>query len=70
MNEDIKVWPDTNGKVSWFGRFLDYLKSHGRISDLAFMSFEHYPYTPCKSTWDDLYREPELIAHIMDVLER
>jgi F5/8 type C domain len=67
VNEDIKVWPDADGRVSWFGRFLDYLKAHGRISDLAFMSFEHYPYTPCQSKWEDLYREPELIAHIMDV---
>jgi hypothetical protein len=67
VNEDIKVWPDAAGRVSWFGRFLDYLKAHGRLLDLAFMSFEHYPYTPCQSKWEDLYREPELIAHIMDV---
>jgi hypothetical protein len=67
VNEDIKVWPDADGRVSWFGRFLDYLKSHGRIADLAFMSFEHYPYTPCQSKWEDLYREPDLITHIMDV---
>jgi hypothetical protein len=67
VNEDIKVWPDADGRVSWFGRFLDYLKAHGRLSDLAFMSFEHYPYTPCQSKWEDLYREPELITHIMDV---
>jgi hypothetical protein len=67
VNEDIKVWPDADGRVSWFGRFLDYLKSHGRVSDLAFMSFEHYPYTPCQSKWEDLYREPDLITHIVDV---
>src|SRR5437660_9754704 len=67
VTEDIKVWPDAQGKTSWFGRFLDYLKAHGRLSDLAFMSFEHYPYTPCQSKWEDLYREPQLISHIMDV---
>jgi hypothetical protein len=67
VNEDIKVWPEADGRVSWFGRFLDYLKAHGRISDLEFMSFEHYPYTPCQSKWEDLYREPALITHIMDV---
>ncbi|MGH9445337.1 MAG: discoidin domain-containing protein [Terriglobia bacterium] len=67
VNEDIKVWPDADGRTSWLGRFLDYLKSHGRISDLSFMSFEHYPYEPCEVTWSDLYREPELVSHILDV---
>ena len=66
VNEDIEVWPTPDGRVSWLGRFIDYLKVHGRISDLAFMSFEHYPF-PCRSKWTDLYREPELITHIMDV---
>lgn len=67
VNEDIKVWPDAQGRTSWLGRFLDYLKERNRISDLAFMSFEHYPYPPCEISWADLYREPELISHILDV---
>jgi hypothetical protein len=37
------------------------------MSDLAFMSFEHYPFDPCKVRWDDLYDEPRLISHIMQV---
>jgi hypothetical protein len=49
------------------GRFLDYLKSHGRLSDLAFVSFEHYPFEPCNITWKTLYREPELMKHILQV---
>ena len=64
-NEDIKAWPDARGATSWLGRFLAYLKAHGRTSDLAFMSFEHYPYDPCKISWDSLYDEPRLITHIM-----
>ena len=67
VNEDIKVWPDAQGRTSWLGRFIDYLKARNRLSDLAFMSFEHYPYPPCEITWSDLYREPELISHILDV---
>ena len=67
MNEDLKVWPDAQGKTSWLGRFLDYLKSHGRLSDLAFVSFEHYPFAPCGITWTDLYKEPQLMSHILDV---
>ncbi len=64
-NRDIEVWPDVNGKVSWTGRFVDYLKQHGRLGDLSFFSFEHYPYDPCRTPWGMLYEEPELVSHIM-----
>jgi len=67
VNRDIEVWPDANGRVSWLGRFVDYLKQHGRMGDLAFFSFEHYPYEPCRIPWGSLYDEPELVSHIMDV---
>jgi F5/8 type C domain-containing protein len=67
VNKDIEVWPDANGKVSWLGRFVDYLKQHGRMGDLAFFSFEHYPYDPCRTPWGVLYDEPELVSHIMKV---
>ena len=67
VSEDIKVWPDRQGHTSWFGRFLDYLKAKGRLQDLAFMSFEHYPYDGCETPWKNLYQEPELIEHIMQV---
>jgi len=67
VNRDIEVWPDANGRVSWTARFLDYLKQHGRMKDLAFFSFEHYPYDPCKTPWGVLYDEPELMRHIIQV---
>jgi hypothetical protein len=67
VNEDIKVWPDTQGRTSWLGRFVDYLKERGRLQDLAFVSFEHYPFSPCEITWSDLYREQELVKHILQV---
>jgi hypothetical protein len=67
VTEDIKAWPDAQGRTSWFGRFLDYLKAHDRMNDLAFMSFEHYPYDGCETPWENLYQEPELITHIMKV---
>ncbi len=66
-NKDIEVWPDSSGRVSWTGRFVDYLKQHGRMKDLAFFSFEHYPYDPCKTPWGVLYDEPELMRHIIQV---
>jgi hypothetical protein len=65
-NEDIKVWPDAQGRTSWLGRFLDYLKEHGRMSDLSFVSFEHYPLDPCVINWSDLYREPQLWKGTLD----
>ena len=67
VNEDIEVWPDAQGRVSWLGRFLDYLKAHKRLDDLAFFSFEHYPLEPCKIQWSALYDEPRLISHIVQV---
>jgi hypothetical protein len=67
VNEDIEVWPDADGRTSWLRRFLDYLRAHGRMSDLAFFSFEHYPYDPCHVSWASLYQEPELITHIVQV---
>jgi F5/8 type C domain len=67
VNEDIAVWPDSQGRKSWMGRFVAYLKAHGRISDLSFVSFEHYPFEPCTITWKTLYQEPQLTKHILKV---
>ena len=67
VNTDIQVWPDALGRTSWLGRFITYLKAHNRLQDLSFMSFEHYPYQPCTVQWSDLYDEPTLISHIMQV---
>ena len=67
VNDDIHVWPDAEGRTSWMGRFIDYLKEHGRINDLTFVSFEHYPFEPCQVSWADLYREADLVRHILQV---
>jgi hypothetical protein len=67
VNKDITVWPDAQGRISWMGRFVAYLKAHGRLSDLAFVSFEHYPFEPCDITWKSLYEEPQLMKHILEV---
>lgn len=67
VNEDIRLWPDAHGRTSWMGRFVDYLKAHGRLADLSFVSFEHYPFEPCDITWKTLYSEPRLMKHILQV---
>ena len=61
---DVEVWPDANGRVSFLGRFLDYLKAHHRLNDFTFFSFEHYPPS---ASWNDLYLEPERVSHIVQV---
>lgn len=66
-NYDTPVWPDSHGNTSWFNRFLAYLQSHGRLNDLAFMSFEHYPFNPCQLGWQRLYQEPALVQGIVDI---
>ncbi|HVM75533.1 MAG TPA: discoidin domain-containing protein [Candidatus Saccharimonadales bacterium] len=65
VNEDIKTWPNEKGQDSWLGRFIAYQQAHGRMEDLSFVSFEHYPLDPCVGNWSDLYREPALVARIL-----
>lgn len=65
-NHDIKTWPDAEGRVSWLNRFITYLKAHGHLMDLSFVSFEHYPFS-CDPAWKELYREPYLIQHVLKV---
>lgn len=67
VNKDIETWPDAQGKTSWTRRFVDYLKARGRLSDLAFFSFEHYPMEPGKIQWSSLYDEANLVTQIMKV---
>ena len=65
-NADIKTWPDAEGRTSWLGRFIDYLKAHGKLGELAFVSYEHYPLDPCQVNWSDLYREPKFVDDVLD----
>jgi len=67
VNKDIEVWANAEGKTSWMGRFFDYLRSHNRLNDLSFVSFEHYPFEPCKLQWSELYEEANLTRHILQV---
>ena len=64
---DVDSWADANGRVSFLGRFLDYLKSHGHLQDFTFFSFEHYPCmggTEC-ADWRSLYWEPAYVNRVV-----
>jgi hypothetical protein len=67
VNKDIETWPNTSGQTSWTTRFINYLKSHNAIQELAFFSFEHYPFQPGTIQWSNLYDEPKLVTGIMKI---
>jgi hypothetical protein len=69
VDKDITLWADDQGRTSWMERFVDYLKAHGHLKDLSFMSFEHYPFmingfNP-PNDWDTLYMEPGIMTHVL-----
>jgi hypothetical protein len=69
VNSDLQTWPDANGDVSWLHRFLRYLRGHGRERDLAFMSFEHYPFDGCEhgaALRRDLLGEPSIVRTVVN----
>lgn len=68
---DVDSWVDSNGRVSFLGRFLDYLKARNHLRDFAFFSFEHYPCgagggegKKC-ADWSSLYWEPDYVNHVV-----
>ncbi len=67
VNSDVKTWRDASGDTSWLHRFLRYLKTHDALGELAFMSFEHYPFKNCDAgvtLQHDLLSEPALVSGI------
>lgn len=64
--DDVLIWKDGNGNASWLSRFINYLNSHGRMADLQFMSFEHYPFDPGGNPSKNLLQEPGLVRHVLD----
>ena len=69
VNKDITLWEDDQGRTSWMERFVDYLKAHGYLKDLAFVSFEHYPFMINEfsppNDWATLYMEPGIMKHVL-----
>jgi NedA-like, galactose-binding domain len=64
---DVGSWVNANGRASFLGRFVAYLKAHNDLQDFTFFSFEHYP---CMDTglcrdWSSLDMEPEFVDHVV-----
>lgn len=64
---DVDSWADPNGRVSFLGRFVDYLKARGHLQDFTFFSFEHYPCMGNRrcADWSSLYWEPAYVNHVI-----
>jgi hypothetical protein len=64
---DVDSWADANGRVSFLGRFVDYLKARGHLRDFTFFSFEHYPCMGGRrcADWSSLYWEPAYVNHVI-----
>jgi hypothetical protein len=64
---DVDSWADANGRVSFLGRFVDYLKARGHLQDFKFFSFEHYPCMGGRkcADWSSLYWEPAYVNHVI-----
>ncbi len=68
VNDDLPVWSDASGNHSWLSRFLTYLRAHGAMRELSFMSFEHYPFGGCEhgdALTRDLLDEPAIVARVV-----
>ena len=64
---DVDSWADANGRVSFLGRFVDYLKARDRLQDFTFFSFEHYPCMGGRrcADWSSLYWEPAYVNRVI-----
>ena len=64
---DVDSWADADGRVSFLGRFVDYLKGRGRLRDFTFFSFEHYPCMGGRkcADWGSLYWEPAYVNRVI-----
>jgi len=65
-----QCWPDAQGITSWVSRFLAYLKSHRRLRDFSFFSFEWYPFDKIgQSAAPQLAIAPSLLRKVMERLQ-
>ena len=54
QNEDILVWSDAQGRVSWTRRFVDYLRDHGHLKGPGFLFVRTLPLYPLHGDLEQL----------------
>ncbi|MBU1376364.1 MAG: discoidin domain-containing protein [Alphaproteobacteria bacterium] len=60
------TWLDPDPDRSWNSRFVRYLKGRGRLADLQFFSFEHYPFDDiCGDVYGKLAKADDLLSGLM-----
>jgi hypothetical protein len=69
FSSEVVSWPNAKGNASFLNRFLIYLANHGRMSDLAFESSEHYPFDACGDPWSALLDEPSLVQRGFEIVK-
>ncbi len=63
---DMQVPPDDPDTRLWMKRFIDYLRARHRLKELAFFSFEWYPFDEvCESAAVHLVEAPQLLANAL-----
>ncbi len=59
------------GKGGWLGRFLQYLKSRGRLRDFSFFSFEWYPFgDDCDRPGAQLQDAPSMLTDALNEVQQ
>lgn len=60
------TWLDNDPDRSWNSHFIRYLKARGRLADLQFFSFEHYPFDDiCGDIYPKLIQQSVLMDRLM-----
>lgn len=66
LNDPVTIWPDRTSpgkRMTWIGRFLDYVDARGRIRDFRFFSFEWYPFdNVCDDAAKNLAAAPGMLS--------
>ncbi len=65
---DVDSWADANGRVSFLGRFVDYLKARGQLAGfhvLLLRALSLHGQLISAADWSSLYWEPEYVNHVV-----
>jgi hypothetical protein len=68
-DSDWYTWPSkADSTVSWTGRFVSYLRAHGRMDELNFFSFEWYPFSDvCVDPTKPIVSNSAMLANVLAV---